>query len=252
VTETEPTFAGNAQWAFKDFGTPLRPQNAIPYVNQKGLVDRAGKPKDAFYVYKSYWGKDPFTYIESHTWTHRRGPKGKTRNVPVYSNCDEVELIQGSKSLGRKARTLGEIPAQGLNWDVLFTAGKNLLEAKGFKDGKLVTTDTMTVHYDFQQAGNPDEVHLSYSELPSGNLLVEAILKDKDGLRVYDYEEEIYFTLDGNGELIKHYGTPTRSDIIQMANGRATIEMVPAETGKAIIEARNQDFKGSYLVIDFE
>jgi beta-galactosidase len=252
VTETEPTFAGNAQWAFKDFGTPLRPQNAIPYVNQKGLVDRAGKPKDAFYVYKSYWGKDPFTYIESHTWTHRRGPKGKTRNVPVYSNCDEVELVQGSKSLGRKARTLGEIPAQGLNWDVLFTAGKNLLEAKGFKDGKLVTTDTMTVHYDFQQAGNPDEVHLSYSELPSGNLLVEAILKDKDGLRVYDYEEEIYFTLDGNGELIKHYGTPTRSDIIQMANGRATIEMVPAETGKAIIEARNQDFKGSYLVIDFE
>ncbi len=30
------TFAGNVQWAFKDFPTPLRPENAIPYMNLKG------------------------------------------------------------------------------------------------------------------------------------------------------------------------------------------------------------------------
>jgi len=92
ISENDPTFVGNVQWAFKDFGTPLRPENAIPYMNQKGLVDRTGKPKDAFYVFKSYWSNDPFTYIESHTWTERQGPKGKTRDVSVYSNCPEVEL----------------------------------------------------------------------------------------------------------------------------------------------------------------
>jgi len=251
VTETEPTFAGNAQWAFKDFGTPLRPQNAIPYMNQKGLVDRDGKPKDAYYVYKSYWGKAPFAYIESHTWTHRRGPEGKTRNVPVFSNADEVELALAGKSLGRKTRTLGELPAQGLNWDVQFQAGANFFEAKAFTNGKQVATDTLTVFYDFQQAGNPDAIHLSHTELPNGNLLVEAVMKDKAGIRVYDYEEALYFALDGQGELMKNYGTPTRSEIIQMANGRAAIEMKPAESGRAIIEARNQDFKGSYIVIDF-
>ncbi len=32
-----------------------RPENAIPYINQKGLVDREGNPKDAYYVFKSYW-----------------------------------------------------------------------------------------------------------------------------------------------------------------------------------------------------
>jgi beta-galactosidase len=37
-----------------------------------------------------------------------------------------------------------------------------------------------------------------------------------------------------------------------MANGYAAIELLPSKKGKAIIEARNQDFKGSYLVIDFE
>lgn len=34
VTETHPDLTGNAQWIFKDFSTPLRPENAISYVNQ--------------------------------------------------------------------------------------------------------------------------------------------------------------------------------------------------------------------------
>src|SRR5579859_6092768 len=46
--------AGFAQWSFKDFGTPLRPENPIPYVNQKGLLDRAGRPKDAYHLFRSY------------------------------------------------------------------------------------------------------------------------------------------------------------------------------------------------------
>lgn len=251
VTETYPTFAGNAQWAFKDFGTPLRPQNAIPYMNQKGLVDRDGKPKDAYYVFKSYWGKAPFANIESHTWTHRRGPEGKPRNIPVYSNAEEVELFQAGKSLGRKTRRVGELPAGGLNWDVQFQEGENPLLAKAYRQGDLVATDSMTVHYDFQQPGNPDRIHLEYSELPNGNLLVEATMRDKNNVRVYNYEQELYFALDGDGELLINYGTPTRSQIIQMANGRAAIEMTPEANGRAVIEARNQDFKGSYLIIDF-
>ncbi len=75
ISELDTTFVGNVQWAFKDFATPLRPENDIPYMNQKGLVDRNGNPKDAYYVFKSYWSDVPFTYIESHTWTERQGPK---------------------------------------------------------------------------------------------------------------------------------------------------------------------------------
>lgn len=251
VTETQPDFAGNAQWAFKDFGTPLRPQNAIPYMNQKGLVDREGKPKDAYYVFKSYWSDDPFAYIESHTWTHRRGPEGKARNIPVFSNAEAVELFHDGRSLGRKQRQLGELPAGGLHWDVTFTEGKNHLRAVAYRAGAQIATDTLTVHYDFQQPGNPDYIQLAYEVLDNGNYLIVATLRDKNGLRVFDYEEELYFALDGHGELLKHYGTPTRSNIIQMANGRAAIEMIPATEGRAIIEARNQDFKGSYLTIDF-
>lgn len=252
VSETQEGFAGNAQWAFKDFGTPLRPENAIPYVNQKGLVDRDGKPKDAYYVFKSYWSDSPFTYIESHTWTERSGPSDKSRNVAVFSNCSEVELYLNGASQGAKKRVLGEFPACGLNWDVVFLEGNNELIANGkAKDGTMVS-DTLVMNYSYTQAGRADHIKLSYKSLQNGNLLVEAKMYDKEGNQVLDYEKPMYFSRDGAGDFLINYGTPTRSQIIEMANGYAAIEMKIEDTGVAIIEARNQDFKGSYLTIDFE
>jgi beta-galactosidase len=252
VTETNETFAGNAQWAFKDFGTPLRPENAIPYLNQKGLVDREGKPKDAYYVFKSYWSNDPFTYIESHTWTKRRGPRNIERNLSIFSNCEKVELIHNGNKLGKKVRNIEEFPACGLNWDVLFTEGKNTLIAIGFIEGMMKAQDTLVVNYEFQTGGKPDHISLSQRKLENGNYLIEAYLMDSKGNHVLDYEKHLYFSKDGNGELLVNYGTPTRSQVIEMANGYAAIELKPGTSGKAIIEARNQDFKGSYLEIDFE
>lgn len=250
VSESLPGFAGNAQWAFKDFGTPLRPENAIPYLNQKGLVDRSGKPKDAYYVFKSYWSDEPFTYIESHSWTERSGPKGKSREVCVYSNCEEVELFHQGKSLGRKKRVYGKFPAHGLTWNVTFSAGENELLAKGFSSDKQRISDTVTVSYTFEQHGSPDQVRLSAKALSNGNYLIEALMFDKQGKRVLDYEGRMYFSADGSSKLLMNYGTPTNSQVLEMANGRAAIELVPAP-GKTVIEARNQDFKGSYLTLQF-
>lgn len=252
VTENNTTFSGNAQWTFKDFGTPLRPENAIPYLNQKGLVDRAGNPKDAYYVFKSYWSKEPFTYIESHTWTERQGPKDKLRNVSVFSNCSHVELIHKGESLGKKKRVSGDFPACGLNWDINFYEGQNELIAHGYEDGNIITSDTLHVNYSYNISGKADHVALAYKKLDNGNYLIEATMKDKENRRVLDYEEYLYFSLNGTGELLVNYGTPTRSQVIEMANGYAVIELIPAEHGKAIIEARNQDFKGSFLIIDFD
>ncbi|MBC6994524.1 glycoside hydrolase family 2 TIM barrel-domain containing protein [Neolewinella lacunae] len=249
VSETTDWFAGNAQWAFKDFGTPLRPENAIPYLNQKGLVDRAGKPKDAYYVFKSYWSGEPFTYLESHTWTERSGPVGKTREQAVFSNCAEVELWLNGVSMGRKQRRRGVYPAQGLTWELNFAAGANQLISLGYEGGQLVAADTLALTYAYEKAGSPEEIVLTQRTLPNGHLLIEATMQDAAGRRVLDYEDHVYFSLDGSGKLLVDYGTPTRSQVIEMANGRAAIELVPG-TGRAVIEVRNQDFKGSYLVVE--
>jgi len=249
VTENKDNLTGNAQWAFKDFGTPLRPENSIPYINQKGLVDRAGNPKDAYYVFKSYWSEEPVIYIESHTWTERQGPSGKSREVNVFSNCMEVELVHNGRSLGSKTRDITKYPASGLNWNILFVNGSNKLIAKGKVSDSETIADTLNINYSYKKSGKADHIDLGYHLLENGNYLVEALMKDKEGNRVLDYEKLVYFSLDGSGELMINYGTPQRSQVIEMANGRAVIEMIPG-SGKAIIEARNQDFKGSYLIID--
>ena len=38
VQETLEWLTGSAQWIFKDFTTPLRAENPVPRVNQKGVV----------------------------------------------------------------------------------------------------------------------------------------------------------------------------------------------------------------------
>jgi beta-galactosidase len=250
VSEQLNWFTGNAQWVFKDFGTPLRPENPIPYVNQKGLVDRAGKPKDAYYVFKSYWNTtDKFCYIESHTWKERRAKKNEKLNVSVFSNCKVVELFLNGISLGRKTKSIKKFPACGLNWDVFFNEGNNLLSATGFSNGEKVAVDSVLVNFSTKQNGIPDKIELSVKNLSNGNKLIEATVVDKNGIRCLDYNKRIYFSMNGNGKLLINYGTPTRSQIIEAANGKASIEFKPESNGKAVIEVRNQDFKGSYITI---
>ena len=248
VSENDPTFVGNIQWAFKDFGTPLRPEDDIPYMNQKGLVDRNGNPKDAYYVFKSYWSDKPFTYIESHTWTERQGPKDLVRVLNVFSNCPKVEFFHNGVSLGEKIRNIKSYPACGLTWDVNFTDGKNTLVAVGTtNDGKKVT-DTIDVNYRFTKNEAATGLVLSSEKLKNGNYLVTAIAVDKNNLRCLDYEDRVYFQCLSGGQTLKNQGTPTGSESIKMSNGKAAIEVIPDTNSDSIeMNILNQNFKGEYL-----
>ena len=252
ISENDSTFVGNIQWAFKDFGTPLRPNNAIPYMNQKGLVDRAGNLKDAYYVFKSYWNTtDPFTYIESHTWTERQGPKGESRKISVYSNCAEVELFLNGKSLGVKKRNTKAFPAAGLNWDVQFKEGKNQLKSIGKTKEGVQVDDNLNLNYRFVKNGKAVGLQLSYKKIENGKFLITALAVDKNGLRCLDYEERVYFQSMSGATLQKHQGTPTGSDIIEMANGKASIVLIPEKNASSItVSVLNQSFKGTYLQIE--
>ncbi len=251
ISENDPTFVGNIQWAFKDFGTPLRPENAIPYMNQKGLVDREGKPKDAFYVFKSYWSKQPFTYIESHSWTERQGPKGKSRDISVYSNCLEVELFLNNKSLGTKKRNGLEFPAAGLNWTLNFKEGENNIKAIGkTKYGKQVI-DELKLNYRFVKNSKARSLKLEYTVQEDNNYLITATAIDKNGLRCLDYEERVYFQCLNGGKALVSQGTPLGSEVIEMANGQASIKVKRNSNAQPLeMMVLNQSFKGTYLTIE--
>ena len=106
-----PWLTGAAYWPFKDFSTPVRPENPVPYVNQKGVIERDFTPKESYYVFQSYWTTEPMVHIYGHSWPVRWGNQGDRKEILVYSNCDEVELFvngvsQGGLSGGRTALEL--------------------------------------------------------------------------------------------------------------------------------------------------
>jgi beta-galactosidase len=193
ISELDPTFVGNIQRAFKDFATPLRPENDIPYMNQKGVADRNGNPKDAYYVFKSYWSDQPFVYIESHTWTERQGPKNTPKTISVYSNCEKVSLYHNGMFLGEKQKDISKFPASGLIWDVNFTSGKNELVAVGIRKNREKVTDTLFVNYRYTKNDVAAKLNLSFKKLENGNYLVTATAVDSNGLQCLDYEKKVYF-----------------------------------------------------------
>ncbi len=250
ISEKLPWFAGNLQWAFKDFGTPLRPENAIPYINQKGLVDRAGTPKDAYYIFQSYWASEPMVYLEGRTWTERQGGAQEVHPIKVYSNAHRVTLTLNGQVLESKQRDPEAFPAQGLVWDVVLSTGKNTLAATGYSaQGAPTGHDTLMVRYDTIRAGSPEQVRWNDKVLPNGNVLVTATMRDAAGRRCLDYQERVYFDLLGGGELLSAYGVMGRSVVIEMANGQASIEVIPSPSGPATLELRGQDFKGAYYQV---
>lgn len=248
VSENLEGFAGNAQWAFKDFGTPLRPENPLPYMNMKGLVDREGNKKDAYHVFASYWSSEPVCWIESNTWTHRNGPK-EGRDVTVYCNTDEAELFHDGESMGKKAKQAGVVPAGGLVWKVPFNNGENQLRVVGFNNGEAVVSDDHQVTYLIGKYGKFDHVKLTATPLEGDRYLIEAEANDKNGNRVLSYSERAnFYNIGDQGTLLENYGSPRKSSVIEMATGYAAIEFIAGEK-PSTIEFRTQNIKGVYVKV---
>lgn len=141
--ETMPWLTGAAYWPFKDFSTPVRPENPVPYVNQKGVIERDFTPKESYYVFQSYWTTEPMVHIYGHSWPVHWGNKGDRKEVLVYSNCETVELFVNGISQGVKKRNSQDYPAAGLRWNCVYEEGKNEIRAVAIQ-GKTKVTDEIS------------------------------------------------------------------------------------------------------------
>jgi len=88
-------------WNMFDFAADARNEGGIQGRNDKGLVtyDRKLK-KDAFFIYKAYWTKEPMVYIAGRRWVDRAPEE---RNITVYTNCENVTLIVNGTEVESKA-----------------------------------------------------------------------------------------------------------------------------------------------------
>ena len=223
--EKMPWLTGACFWTFKDFSTPLRPTNPIPYVNQKGVVQRDNTPKESFYVFQSYWTEKPMVHIYGHSWPVRPEQKDGQYEILVYSNCDEVELLVNGQSQGVRRRNTDDYPAAGFHWNVPLRSGDNSIKAIAHK-GKVTLTDEMHQQVQTGTWGKPSKIQLSRITLPDGTPALQALLVDAQGKICLDSRDVVEFGSTRPDALLQNQGTATGSKVIQMANGRAVIRVL--------------------------
>jgi beta-galactosidase len=151
--DARPWLAGTAVWNQFDFSQP-ETGGTLPYLNQKGLLTWDRRPKDVYYLYQANWSAEPMVHVASHQWTERagtgpasaagQGPVPLSQPVDVYSNLGSVELFVNGRSLG--AKTPDDV--HKASWDVPFTPGDNLVEARGERGGKSYS-DRVTIRFTY-------------------------------------------------------------------------------------------------------
>ncbi|WP_421939401.1 glycoside hydrolase family 2 TIM barrel-domain containing protein [Pedobacter sp.] len=243
--ENMPWLSGTAYWPFKDFSTPVRPDNPVPYMNQKGVIERDFTRKEAYYVFQSYWTQKPMVHIYGHSWPVRWGDEAEEKMVKVYSNCSEAEIFLNGKSYGTKKRNSQDYPAAGLRWNLPFVKGQNVVKVIA-KQGKETVTDEIKFQYQTEKWTKPTQMTLNKIDQQGDVATVEVKLFDEKNVQCLDAVNWIDFGLTGDGKLIDNQGTSSGSRKVQAYNGRAIIK-VNLNQGKSSVSVKSPGLKTVFI-----
>jgi beta-galactosidase len=212
-----------------------------------GIVDLAGFPKDAYYMYQSEWTDKPVLHVFPH-WNWK---EGQTVDVWAYTNCEEVELFLNGKSMGAKKKTGDELH---LMWRLTFTPG--VLKAIGRANGKDILTR------EIRTAGPPAKIALEADRsviAADGKDLSFVTVKvvDEEGTLVPYANNLIHFNVSGEGSIIGvDNGLQTSDESFQANYRKAFNGMCLAviqsneKPGTIKLEAVSDGLIGSTIAID--
>ena len=186
-------FMGGFVWTGFDYRGEPTP-TGWPTINSHfGIMDTCGFPKDIYFYYQSWWTDKLVVHILPH-WNWK-GDEGKEKDVWVFSNAEEIELLLNSKSLGKQ-----KMPYTGhLSWKVPYEPGK--LVARAFKGGKEVGTESV------ETTGTTESLKLEAdrTEIAGDGKDVSVINLfglDSGGRVVPTAGEKVEFEIEGPGKIL--------------------------------------------------
>ncbi len=212
-----------------------------------GIVDLAGFPKDAYYMYQSEWTNIPVLHLFPH-WNWKLGD---TVDVWAYTNCDEVELFLNGSSIGAKKK-IGD--ALHLMWRLTYTPGT--LKAIGRTAGKEVLTQ------EIKTAGTPAKIVLEADRniiTADGKDLSFVTVKVlvEQGTIVPQADNLIHFNITGDGKLVGvDNGLQTSMESFRASERRAFHGLALAviqsneNAGKITVKATSDGLKEYSIVLE--
>ncbi len=181
--------------------------------NTAGVIDLAGNKKPEFFFRQSLWSDKPMVFIGTtgrledrgpvSLWAHKRVEPtwnyedGKLISVNAFSNCEEVELLINSRSLGSKK--MADFRNRTITWVIPFEKGtlKTVARNAGVEVAayELKTTGPVSVI-----SAKADEQSMKADRKDITRVFVN--LCDADGNIVYEADNEITCEITGPARLI--------------------------------------------------
>ena len=154
-----------------------------------GIVDLAGFPKDAYYLYQAEWSDKTVLHLFPHwNWT----PGQDVDMWCYYNHADEVELFVNGKSQGVRSKTPDCLHAM---WRVKFESGSVKVVAR--KGGETVgEKEIRTAGEPAQIRLTPDRAQLDADGKDLSFVTVEIV--DKDGTLCPNADNLVNFQVEGN------------------------------------------------------
>ena len=196
VVKHTPYVGGQYIWTGFDYIGEPTPYGFPARSSYFGIIDLAGFPKDTYYMYQSEWTAKPML----HLFPHWNWLPGQTIDLWAYYNqADEVELFINGKSQGARRKITQKEPSllcteYHVGWRVMYEPGE--VKAVSRKGGKTVCEQTI------KTAGTPHHIRLTTDYQGKETTFVAVEVVDQDGNLCPWAEDQIFFTVDGDAEII--------------------------------------------------
>ena len=165
----------------------------------------------------------------SENWNLSDGSKA---NIYIYTNGDEVELLLNGKSLGRKANPIDNAKLRNqIRWgEIDYKPGK--LEAVAYKNGKVIARHALeTTSKPAKIIAEPDNAEWKADGMDLQHIKLTVV--DGKGRRVYNYNDELQFSVTGDASIVAVTNGDISTDEI------ATQQHVRLWQGQAVVILRS-------------
>lgn len=223
-SDSRPWLAGACIWCFHDYGTEYKP---VWPIQTSGVVDVYRRYKEQAWMLKARWSTEPFIRIAGNWWYP--GNEGRTKEVRVWNNCDEVHLFLNGK----------EVPKSGENsWNVVFEPGE--LKAVGKKGHSTVESVIQTPSQPVGLKFLVKDLNLKSDGYDAVPVIAQVV--DEKGQLVPLNGKTVSFGISGPGELV---GIGKNTNVLT-TGGEAVILVKSSESsGKIEVTAKSDNLAES-------
>ncbi|HEU4871150.1 MAG TPA: beta-galactosidase GalB, partial [Pyrinomonadaceae bacterium] len=247
IVKKHDFFSGMFIWTGWDYIGEPTPYPWPAISSYFGIIDLAGFPKDAYYMYQSEWTNKPVLHLFPH-WNWKPGEKV---DVVTYFNADEVELFLNGRSQGTKRKQGDDML---VFWRLPYEPG--VLQAVSRKNGRVVLTrEVRTAEAPGRIILEPDRKTIKADGTDLSFVTVKVV--DRNGTVVPMADNLIKFELTGagliagvdNGYQASHEGFKGKQR--KAFHGMAlAIVQAKQQRGQIVLKASSNNLQSASVVIN--